>query len=93
MKSIIQKNKICFITGDIYNLHKHHIFGGANRNLSEKDGLYVYLRADYHNMSDKGVHHNRQLDLKLKKIAQKKWQEFYNKTSEDFIKRYGKNYL
>mgnify|MGYP007101833209 CR=1 FL=1 len=36
-KSIIQKNKECYITHSTYNLHKHHIFEGtANRQLSEK---------------------------------------------------------
>ena len=93
-KSILQDKKECYITKSTINLHKHHIFEGtANRRLSEEDGLWVYLRADYHNMSDYGVHFNKELDLELKKKAQKKWQEFYGKSTEDFIKRYGKNYL
>ena len=93
-KSIIQDKKECYITGSTYNLHKHHIFGGtANRRLSEKDGLWIWLREDWHDLSDYGVHFNKKLDLKLKKMAQKKWQEYYKKTTEDFIKRYGKNYL
>lgn len=93
-KSILQTKKECYITGSTYNLHKHHIFeGAANRKLSERDGLWIWLRADWHNLSDYGVHFNKELDLKLKRIAQKKWQEYYNKTKEDFIKEYGKNYL
>lgn len=76
------------------NLHKHHIFGGtANRKLSEEDGMWIWLRADWHNMSDYGVHFNKELDLKLKRIAQKRWQEYYHKTKEDFIKKYGKSYI
>ena len=93
-KSIIQSKKECYITGSIYNLHKHHIFEGtANRKLSEKYGLWIYLRADWHNLSNYGVHFNRELDIKLKKVAQKKWQEYYNKTKEDFIRIFGRNYL
>ena len=93
-KSIIQSKKECYITGSIYNLHKHHIFEGtANRKLSEKYGLWIYLRADWHNLSTYGVHFNKELDIKLKKVAQKKWQEYYNKTKEDFIKIFGKSYL
>lgn len=93
-KSILQDKKECYITKSTYNLHKHHVFEGtANRKLSEEDGLWLYLRADYHNMSDYGVHFNKELDTKLKKMAQKAWQEYYGKTKEDFIKRYGKNYL
>lgn len=93
-KSILQDKKECYITGSTKNLHKHHIFEGtANRKLSERDGLWIWLRADWHNLSDYGVHFNKELDLKLKKIAQRKWQEYYHKTKEDFIKEYGKSYL
>lgn len=93
-KSIIQSKKECYITGSTYNLHKHHIFEGtANRKLSEKYGLWIYLRADWHNLSNYGVHFNRELDIKLKKVAQKRWQEYYQKTKEDFIKIFGKSYL
>ena len=93
-KSILQNKKECYITGSTNNLHKHHIFEGiANRKLSERDGLWLWLRADWHNLSDYGVHFNKELDLKLKRMAQKRWQEHYNKTTEDFIQRYGRNYL
>jgi len=44
-------------------------------------------------MSDYGVHFNKELDLKLKRTAQLIWQEYYNKTKEDFIARYGRSYL
>ena len=94
MKSIIQSKKECYITRSIYNLHKHHVFEGtANRKISEKDGLWIWLRRDWHNLSNYGVHFNKKLDLKLKRMAQKRWQEYYGKTKEDFIKRYGRNYL
>lgn len=61
--------------------------------ISDEDGLWVYLRADWHNLSDYGVHYNKKLDLELKKMAQKRWQEFYGLPTERFIKRYGKNYI
>ncbi len=94
MKTIIQTEKECYITKSTTNLHKHHIFEGtANRKLSEEDGMWIWLRADWHNMSDYGAHFNKELDLKLKRIGQKAWQEYYNKTKEDFIARYGRNYL
>lgn len=93
-KSILQDKKECYITRSTYNLHKHHIFEGtANRKLSERDGLWIWLRADWHNLSDYGVHFNKELDLKIKRIAQKRWQEYYHKTKEDFIKEYGKSYI
>lgn len=95
MESIINNNKKCFKCGSINNLHCHHIFfGGRNRNKSEKDGLKVYLCWEHHE-GTYGVHgrmgHN--LDIYLKQIAEKKWLEYYNKTIDDFIKRYGRNFL
>ena len=91
MKSLIQSNKECYITGSTYNLHNHHIFGGANRKLSEKYGLWIWLREDWHNMSNYGVHFNKSLDIKLKIIAQRKFCEVYPKLN--FVKIFGKNYL
>lgn len=90
-KSIIQKNKECFVTKSTTNLHKHHIFGGANRKLSEKYGLWIYLRADWHDMSDYGVHFNKELDTRLKIIAQRRFIEEY--PHQDFVKIFGKNYI
>lgn len=92
MESIIQEEKKCYITGATANLHSHHIFGGGLRKLSEKYGLKVWLRADWHNMSNYGVHFNRELDLQLKKIAQAKWEEKYG-TRQEFRNIFGKSWL
>ena len=92
MNSIIQSEKKCYITGDTNNLHSHHIFGGANRKLSEKYGLKVWLRADWHNMSNYGVHFNRELDLQLKKTAQLCWEEKFG-SRQDFRRIFGKSWL
>ena len=69
------------------------IFGGANRKLSDEDGLFIFLTPQAHNMSNNGIHFDREFDLYAKKKAQKTWMEYYGKTKEDFIRRYGKNYL
>lgn len=91
-KSLLGDQKICFICGTTFNLHKHHIFGGANRRKSEKDGCWCYLCANDHNMSNRGVHLNRQADLTLKRICQVAWETEYNKSTDDFIKEYGRSY-
>jgi len=83
--------KKCYITGATTGLHKHHIFGGANRKLSEQYGLYVYLIPRLHNMSDEGVHFNREFDLQLKREGQRKFEETHSR--EDFVSIFGKNYL
>ena len=95
MKSILQNKKECFRCHNNENLELHHIFfGNANRKLSERDGLKVYLCTKHHR-GDYGIHgkYGKDLNLYLKQIAQRRWQEYYNKTTEDFIKRYGKSYI
>lgn len=91
MKSIIQNEKECFITHSKNDLHEHHIFEGRNRNNSEKYGLKIWLRSDWHNMSNYGVHFNKKLDLELKQLAQRKFEETH--TREEFIKIFKRNYL
>lgn len=93
MNSILSNNKVCYRCGTTFNIHKHHIFGGANRTRSEKEGCWVYLCAPHHNMSDKGVHFDRKYDLELKQECEAKWLEVNNKTIDDFINDFGKNYL
>jgi hypothetical protein len=91
MKSIIQEHKLCIKTNSPTFLHKHHIFGGANRKLSEQYGLWVWLRGDWHNLSDYGVHFNKEFDTELKQIAQRKFEETH--TRQEFMSIFGKNYL
>lgn len=95
MKSIIQTEKKCYVCETTYNLHLHHvIFGVANRKLSDKDGLTVYLCYEHHEGTS-GVHgkNGHELDLELKKLAQKRWMKYYDKTEDDFRQRYGRSYL
>lgn len=98
MKSILQKEKECYLCkilleiDTISGLHEHHIFEGTGRRKqSEKFGLKVYLCAKHHNMSEYGVHFNKNLDLMLKRIAQEKFEETH--TREDFIEHFIKSYL
>lgn len=66
---------------------------GKNRKKSIEDGCCVYLCGKHHNQSNAGVHFNKQLDLQLKQDMEYQWMYYYNKSVEDFIKRYGKNYI
>lgn len=93
MESIIQRRKECFICGARDCIHSHHIFGGtANRKKSEQYGLKVWLCGFHHNLSDEGVHFNRELDLKLKRLAQREFEETYG-DRELFRREFGKSYL
>lgn len=91
-KSILQARRECYVTGTTTNLHKHHIYGGARRRLSEEHGCWVYLRGDYHNQSNLGVHcGNSQLDHRLKRNCQKAFEAEHSR--EDFVRIFGRNYL
>lgn len=92
MKSIIQKQQECLVCRTIHNLHSHHIFyGSSNRKNSEKHGLKVWLCARHHNMSNAGVHFNKELDLRIKRMAQEKFEETH--TREKFRTIFGKSWL
>ena len=93
MRSIIQNKKECYITGCTFNLHEHHVYGGARRKNSEKYGLKIWLRSDWHNLADYGVHNDTKLDKEIKSAVQKIAMEHYNWTVDDFICLFGKNYL
>lgn len=92
-ESILQRNKACYICGTTFNLHLHHVFyGTANRKLSDADGCVIYL-CQAHHTGAHGVHFNKKIDLTIKARTQITWQKHYNKTTEDFIARYGRSYL
>ena len=93
MNSILQTNKECYVCKTTLNLHSHHcLYGVSNRANAEKYGLKVWLCGPHHNMSDEGVHFNKPLDLHLKKISQKAFENTYGSRAE-FIGIFGKNYL
>ena len=101
-ESIFTDNlKKCFITGcgegwymdenlnsAYYTIHIHHVFGASNKTNSEKYHFLVPLRDDWHNMSSYGVHNNRELDLKLKRLCQTYFLLCYG-SRDDFIKIFG----
>ena len=92
MNSVLQVKKECFVCKTTYGLHDHHIvYGTANRKKSEEYGFKVWLCGRHHNLSNEGVHFNRELDLKLKRIAQEKWLAGGH-TKEEWHQEFGKWY-
>lgn len=81
----------CYFTG-ASPVERHHIFGGANRKRSEKYGFVIPLRPDLH---PNGVHagkNAKEIDTKLKCMAQEYYENHYG-TREQFRKEFGKSYL
>lgn len=87
-----QEEERCWVCGSTQNLHLHHIFfGTANRKISDKNGFVVFLCYDHHE-GNQGVHHNIDLDLKLK-VECERWYLKRGHTISDFISLIGKNYI
>ncbi len=89
-KSIIQTEKECYVCETTMGLHDHHIFAGKNRRNSEEYGMKVWLCGKHHNLSNEGVHFNKNLDDEIKKMAQRVFEDTYE---IEFIKVFGRNYL
>ena len=75
----------CYLCGKPKN-HLHEVFFGKNRVNSMKWGCVVPLCASCHLK----VHSNIELDLKLKKLCQKRFIEVYD---DDFLSIFRKNYI
>lgn len=93
-QSILQTEKKCYITGRTDNLDCHHIYGAANRKISEKNGFKVWLTHDLHNGNGPMAVHNNPgqgYDLILKQQAQKEYETDHSRA--DFVKLLGRSYL
>lgn len=73
------------------DLHRHHIFGGSNRSLSEAYGLAVYLCLEHHEFGPEAVHNNAEVAEILHRIGQEAFEKTYPDT--EFLSLFGKNYL
>lgn len=92
MKSIISNEKKCWICGKTYDLDKHHIYGAGNRNISERNGFWIYLCKEHHNMSDNSVHFNAKMRHKIQKFCQIKY-ESLGHTRQEFMNLIGENFI
>lgn len=94
--SIVQTDKthcyLCGMNSTIEPLDEHHIFSGhANRKLSERYGLKVYIHHSKCHLE--GVHKNAEMNKALKAVAQQIAMNYYGWSVDDFRNIFGKNYL
>lgn len=82
-------------TKRFYGSERHEVFEGrtGNRKKSIEDGLVIFLTSEQHRTGKHAIHKDYDYWLKVKKIAEKTWCEYYNKTPDDFRQRYGRNFL
>ena len=87
----MQHAKICFFCGRVTDLERHHVLGGvANRPLSEKFGLWVWLCPECHRDSH-GAQYDRKKNRKLKELAQIAFEARHS--HEEWMQIFRKNYL
>jgi hypothetical protein len=73
--SILQTEKECWFCGAQTDLERHHIFAGvANRPISEKYGLTVWL-CHKHHTGTRGAQYDKEMGLQLKRAAQRAFEE------------------
>lgn len=72
-------------------VHKHHVFGGPNRKISEAEGLYIYLCPEHHVLGRDAVHREYEMMRMLQEDAQRVYERTHSR--EEFMKLIGRNYL
>lgn len=98
-KSILKTQKgVCYLCarlkGDYrqqYTEEHHILYGSGRRELSESEGLKVYLCPDHHRNGQQAVHNNREMRELLCEIAQLEYE--VDHTREEWMRIAGKNYL
>lgn len=89
----------CYLCARLYgiydrqeNLQEHHvIFGRANRKLSEKYGLKVYLCLWHHTEGPEAVHHNARLRQQLEEDAQRAFMKTHS--LDEWMSVFGRNFI
>lgn len=92
--SILQHGEYCFLCGRMdRKLDRHEPFGGAYREKSKWDGLWLLLCHEGCHEGRYGAHGSREVRDYLRAYTQGKAMEVYGWTTEQWVARYGKNYL
>ena len=80
-----------------YGSERHEVFEGwtGNRDKSIEDGLVIFTTPELHRTGKHSIHldPSNEVWVEMKKTAERVWLKAYNKTIEDFIQRYRRNYL
>ena len=91
MKSILQDEKRCYLCGAVADLERHHIMAGvANRPISERCGLWVWLCHRCHTGTD-GAQYDPEKNRQLKADAQEAFEKVYGRS--EWMKLFRKSYL
>lgn len=94
--SILQTEKECYICRALGRentsmLDKHHIYGAANRDASEENGLWVWLCVDHHTAAPNAVHRKEAVNRELKRVGQKRFERSHCRG--EFMAIFHRSYL
>ena len=90
-ESILTAQKRCYFCGKVVGLEIHHVFAGtANRRISDRLGLWVYLCRECHT-GKHGAQYDREKNLTLKRDAQMAFEKTH--TRAEWMNIIGRNYL
>lgn len=81
----------CMFTG-YAPVERHHVFGGSNRDNSEKYGFIAPLRPDLHPNGVFAGQSAKLVDNELKQRCQRYFEEHHG-TREEFVDIFGRSYL
>lgn len=90
--SLISDRHECVLCGRTTGkLDRHEIWGGALRQKSKNFGCWCYLCHEPCHLTE--VHKNADTRRSLRRVCQPLAMERYGWTTDEFIKRFGRNYL
>lgn len=85
---------LCMLLNQDYarrTTQEHHvIFGTANRKLSERYGLKVYLCLQHHEVGPEAVHNNHEIARMLQELAQEAFERTHSRG--EWMAIFGRNY-
>lgn len=90
--SLLSCAEECFICGrSNYKLDRHEVYGGALRTKSKNYGCWCLLCHEPCHLTT--IHQNAAERRKLKAVCQEIAMVEYGWSKEEFIRRFGRNYL
>lgn len=98
--TVLQDGQYCYLCKVFYGLYRygedlepHHCLNGiGKRSTCDELGLWVWLCPEHHRTGVDAVHRDIELRQKLKQIAQAYFERNIG-SRQDFIDKFGKNYL
>lgn len=80
----------CWRCGVMGRTARHEIFGASNRGQSKADGLWINVCPLCHTKA----HESRVVADAMKRAGEGRWlAEDWSRSVQDFVERYGRNYL